>query len=119
MHELAVCQALIDQVEQVAAREHAARVTAVTIQVGPLSGVEAQLLQDAWPIASAGGIAQGARLAIEKLPVRVRCLACGGESEAAPNRLVCAKCGNFRTQLLSGEELLLQSLELERDGKVA
>jgi len=109
----------MDQVEQVAAREHAARVTAVTIQVGPLSGVEGQLLQDAWPIASAAGIARGAQLQVEKVAVRVRCLVCGSESEAAPNRLVCAKCGNFRTQLLSGEELLLQSVELERDGKVA
>ncbi len=61
MHELAVCQALMTQVEQVASREGAARVTAVMLQVGPLSGVEPRLLQDAWPIASAGSIAQGRR----------------------------------------------------------
>ena len=119
MHELAVCQALMDQVEQVAQREQARRVTTVTLQIGPLAGVEPQLLLDAWPIASAGGIAQGAELLIESMPLRVRCLVCGSESDASPNRLVCAECGNFRTQLLSGDELLLKSLELERDGKVA
>ena len=114
MHELAVCQALMDQVAGVAAREAARRVTAVTLQIGDLSGVEPQLLQDAWPIASAGSLAAGARLHIETVPLRVRCLACGGETDALPNRLVCGECGSFRTTLVSGEELLLKSVELER-----
>ncbi len=119
MHELAVCQALMTQVEQVASREGAARVTAVMLQVGPLSGVEPRLLQDAWPIASAGSIAQGAALSVEAMPVRVRCLECGADSEARPNRLLCGECGGFRTRLLSGEELLLKRIELERDGQAA
>ena len=119
MHELAVCQALMDQVVQVAQREQARRVTAVTLQIGPLAGVESQLLVDAWPIASAGGIAQGAKLLIEGMPLRVHCLECGADTDAVPNRLLCGECGSFRTRLISGEELLLKSLELERDGKVA
>jgi hydrogenase nickel incorporation protein HypA/HybF len=119
VHELAVCQALMDQVSQVAQRERARRVTSVTLQIGPLAGVEPQLLRDAWPIASARGIADGAELLIEDMPLRVRCLECGSDSDAVPNRLICGECGSFRTRLISGEELLLKSLELERDGKVA
>jgi hydrogenase nickel incorporation protein HypA/HybF len=119
VHELAVCQALMDQVVLVAQREQARRVTGVTLQIGPLAGVEPQLLLDAWPIASAGGVAQGAELLIESMPLRVRCLECGCDTDAAPNRLLCGECGSFRTRPISGEELLLKSLELERDGKVA
>lgn len=114
MHELAVCQALMDQVAAVAAREAARRVTAVTLQIGDLSGVEPQLLLDAWPIASAGSLAMGASLRIESVPLRVRCLDCGCETDASPNRLVCGECSSFRTTLVSGEELLLKSVELER-----
>jgi len=114
MHELAVCQALMGQVEQVAAREMATRVTAVMLQIGALSGVEEQLLKGAWPIASAGSVAAGAELRIENVPLRVRCLECGSESDALPNRLTCGACDSFRTVLISGEELLLKSLELER-----
>ena len=44
MHELAVCQGLMGQVEQIAARENAERVTLIRLQIGPLSGVEPQLL---------------------------------------------------------------------------
>lgn len=114
MHELAVCQGLMTQVNRVAERENAARVTRVILSIGPLSGVEAQLLADAFPIAAAGSVAEGAALQIEQLPVRVKCQTCGEESQATANRLLCAACGDYRTQLLSGDEMLLSSVELER-----
>ena len=37
-----------------------------------------------------------------------------GWGRATANRLVCGSCGDYRTQLVSGDELLLASLELER-----
>jgi hypothetical protein len=37
---------------------------------------------------------------------------CGAESEAAPNRLLCAACGSHHTRLVSGDELLLAQVEL-------
>ena len=114
MHELAICQGLMNQVEQIARREHAACVTRILLQIGPLSGVEPGLLANAFPIAAAGTVAAGAELVIDQHPVRIRCLSCGAESNAEPNRLLCAACGDFRTRLLSGDELLLTSLELER-----
>ncbi len=114
MHELAVCQGLMSQVDQIAVREQAERVTLIRLRIGPLSGVEAQLLRDAFPIAAAGTVAEQAELQIEEQPVRVRCLSCGAESDARANRLICGQCGDYRTQLLSGDEMLLTSLELER-----
>ena len=114
MHELAVCQGLMSQVEQIARRENAERITRILLSIGPLSGVEATLLKDAFPIAAAGTVAEGAELAVEQLAVKVKCLSCGAESEAAANRLLCAACGDFRTRLISGDEMLLMSVELER-----
>ena len=58
------------------------------------------------------GIAAEAELSIEPTPVRVRCLECDAESDAAANRLLCGRCGAWHTQLLEGEELVLQRLEL-------
>ena len=114
MHELAVCQGLMGQVEQVAMREQAVRVTRIVLQIGPLSGVEPRLLCDAFPIAAAGSLAEGAVLQVESMPIRVECSQCGAQSEATANRLICGACGDWRTRLLSGEELILQSVELER-----
>jgi hydrogenase nickel incorporation protein HypA/HybF len=114
MHELAICQSLMNQVESIAQERDAASVTSIVIGMGPLSGVEVQLLKNAYPIASAGTIAEHAELVIEQLPIRVKCNQCGEESDASPNKLVCAQCGDWRTTLVSGDELMLMSVELER-----
>lgn len=112
MHELSVCMSLIEQVEAVA-REHAAtRVDKVVLRIGPLSGVEAPLLEHAYPVAAAGTVAEHAVLVIEALPIRVRCRTCGAESAARPNNLVCAACGDWHTTLISGDEMLLAQVEL-------
>ncbi|MDR9435801.1 MAG: hydrogenase maturation nickel metallochaperone HypA [Thiohalophilus sp.] len=115
MHELSICQSMLNQIEAVAMENRATAVHRVKVQVGPLSGVEPQLLQQAFPIAVAGSIAETAVLEIELLPIRLECRQCGAESEAASaNKLVCGQCGHWQTRLLSGDEMLLASLELDR-----
>lgn len=113
MHELAICQALMNQVENIAAERNARSVVSIVVGMGPLSGVEAQLLKHAYPVASAGTVAEGAELVIESLPVRIKCTQCGSESDALPNKLVCKACGDWRTTLISGDELMLMRVELE------
>lgn len=114
MHELSVCQALISQVETVARQHHAEAVRIVNVRIGPLSGVEPELLEQAYPLACAGTVAEASTLVIEKLPIRVRCHRCGAESSAEANRLICGACGDWHTQLLSGDEMLLASVELAK-----
>ena len=114
VHELAVCQGMLRQVMDIARQEQARTVTRILVRIGPLSGVEPQLLAQAFPIASAGTPAADAALELESQPVRVRCEQCGAESEVSPNRLLCGACGDYHTRLLSGDELLLVSVELER-----
>ncbi len=112
MHELSVCQALLRQVETIAQEHEACGVDKIVLRIGPLAGVEPKLLQDAFPIARAGTVADGAELVIESLPLRVRCDSCGAESDAAPNRLLCGACGDWHTRVISGDEMLLASVEL-------
>ena len=114
MHELAICQSLMDQVRDIALERRAKCVTSIVIGMGPLSGVEEQLLKNAYPIASAGTVAENAELIVETIPIKVRCNQCGCESEVLPNKLVCKKCGDWQTTLISGDELLLMSVELEK-----
>ena len=114
MHELSICQAMLSQVEEIARRENASEITRIVIRIGPLSGVVPDLLQQAFTIARAGSIADHAELVTEEEPIRVRCLACGKESDAQPNRLLCQSCESYRTQVISGDELLLASVELNR-----
>ena len=117
MHELSVCTALLEQVESIAKQHRAARVEKIVLRIGPLSGIEVPLLEHAYPLAATGTVAADAQLVVEPLPVKVKCSQCGAESEVKPNRLLCAACGDFRTNLVSGDEMLLASLELiEEEG---
>jgi len=117
VHELAVCQGLLRQVGALAREHHAGRVTRIVLQIGPLSGVEADLLREAFPLAAADSVAAGAELIIEQTRVRVRCDTCGAESDAAANRLLCGACGDWHTRLVGGDELLLASVELDRESE--
>lgn len=112
MHELSICTALMEQVERIAREHRAGRVERIVLQVGPLSGVEAPLLKRAWPLVSIGTVAEEAELVIETAAVKVRCTQCDAVSEVVPNRLLCAACGDFRTRLVSGDEMLLANMEL-------
>ena len=114
MHELSVCLGLMQQVESIARERDATRVTRIVLNVGPLSGVEPDLLQHAYPLATAGSIAEEAELVIESSNVVVRCTQCESETTVATNRLLCAACGDFRTRVIAGDELTLMRVELER-----
>lgn len=70
-------------------------------------------MQNAFPIAAAGTVANEAKLHLQPTPIRVCCEECGEESEVPVNRLVCEHCGDWRTRLVSGDELMLQRVVLE------
>jgi hydrogenase nickel incorporation protein HypA/HybF len=112
LHELAICQALAARLEALECPRGTV-VSRVRISVGALSGVDPALLAHAYPFACAGGVAEGSRLDIEQPPVRVRCRGCGSESAVPPNRLLCGACGDWRTELVSGNELLLLAVDFE------
>ena len=112
MHELAICQALLDQVHRLAKEENAVAVTTITIEVGPLSGVEPDLLSRAYSLARLNSLAHDAELIVTTSQIRVACDVCDTETVAATNNLVCGECGNWRTRLVAGDELTLLQVEL-------
>jgi hydrogenase nickel incorporation protein HypA/HybF len=113
MHELSVAQALVEQIESIVRDRQADSATSFRVRIGPLSGVVPELLASAFTLAAAGGAAEQARMELVDAPVRVRCQSCGAETEAALNRLLCGACGDWHTQLVSGDELILESVELQ------
>jgi hydrogenase nickel incorporation protein HypA/HybF len=114
MHELAICQALVARIVDIARGKDAA-VKRVHVGIGPLSGVEPALLERAYPLACAGTAAEGSRLDVQPVPVEVCCRACGARTRASPNRLLCGACGSWHTDLASGGELLLLQVEMARE----
>ena len=115
MHELAVCQQIMFQVKRIAKQHQASHIESITLHIGPLSGIEAPLLKQAFPFAAAQTIAEQAKLIIKILPVVIQCQQCDAQTTTTANRLICGHCGDYHTQLISGDEMLLASVELSRD----
>jgi hydrogenase nickel incorporation protein HypA/HybF len=110
MHELSIAASIAD----VAVR-HAGgrRVSRVEVRVGHLRQVVPSALEFAFELVAQGTVAEGAELVMEQVPAAGRCRACGAESELPGFPLRCGACGGLDLELLRGEELLVDALELE------
>ena len=112
MHELSLASAIAS-----IASDHARgrRVTRVEVRVGALRQVVPEALTFAFELVVEGTDLDGTELALEHVPVRVTCAGCGAESEPAAFPLLCTACGSSGVEICAGDELLVESLELEDD----
>jgi hydrogenase nickel incorporation protein HypA/HybF len=97
------------------ARQYGGVAQSVVLRIGPLSGVEPSALRRAFPFAAAGTPAEGALLVIEDAEVVVRCRTCGATSHTTAVDLACRMCGDWQTDLISGDEMLLVRVELKQE----
>jgi hydrogenase nickel incorporation protein HypA/HybF len=112
MHELSIAQAIADL-----ALRHAEgrRVVKVEVRVGHLRQVVPDSLHFAFGLVTQGSALDGAELVIAHVPAAGRCRDCGVESVMEDFPLCCARCGGLDVDVLAGEELLVDALELEEE----
>ena len=83
------------------------------MQLGHLRQVVPDALEFAFELVARGTELEGAELVMEDVPAAGRCRRCGAESELPGFPLACAACGSLDLELLRGEELLVDAIELE------
>jgi hydrogenase nickel incorporation protein HypA/HybF len=115
VHELSLVAGLFDTLEETVREHRAAKVTMVRLKVGKLSGVVPDLLVSAFDAYKKGTVADGARLEVVEVPVRLRCRDCGGEKMDAEGEFACLACGARNVEILEGRDLLVERIELEAD----
>jgi hydrogenase nickel incorporation protein HypA/HybF len=112
MHELSLMEALRDQALAAAHADGASRITAISLRVGELAGVELEALRFAFPVVMAGTIAAGAELRIESEPAECHCAACKAPFPAPDGCCDCPRCGAISRVLMRGRDLRLLALEV-------
>jgi hydrogenase nickel incorporation protein HypA/HybF len=110
VHELSIAEAIVRIADGHAAGR---QVVKVELKVGHLRQVVPSALAFAFELVAEGTAVAGAELVMEEVTARGRCRACGAETQLDGFPLQCAACAGFDLELLQGEELLVDSLELE------
>ncbi len=113
MHELSIAMSILDQAGEEATRRQA-RLRAVHVRLGPLSGVVPAALASAFELACDGTALAECRLVVEEMPITIYCPSCNGERQLETwLPLRCPTCGTLTDKLLSGNELELTALEID------
>jgi len=114
MHEFGIIENIFKVIEKTAEDNGLSRISKVRLKIGKMRQVVPELMQNAFAIVSEQTIANGAVLEIEKVPIRMKCLTCGGEFMVREQEYICPECGSVRLETLSGQELVLESVEGEK-----
>jgi hydrogenase nickel incorporation protein HypA/HybF len=113
MHELGVTESIASICLKHAQASNAKRVLKVNVKLGELTGIVDHYVAFYWDMVTKDTIAQGAELNFIKVPVVAHCPDCGEDFEVVEYDLTCPKCGKVETELISGREFLVESIEIE------
>lgn len=108
MHELALTQSVVDMITE---RLGPARIAAVHLEVGRLSGVLPDAVRFCFGLVTEGTALDGARLEITEPTGHGRCRDCGAEF-AVTDPLVLCGCGSADVEVTAGQQMLVRSVEV-------
>jgi hydrogenase nickel incorporation protein HypA/HybF len=113
MHELSLATEVINLAEREAKKAIALSIREITIEVGDLSGVEADAFEAALGLISRDSVLDKSRIRIIMTPGKGRCIACNYEFEMNHRMATCPKCKAFPSEVHGGQEFRVLSMEIE------
>lgn len=113
MHELSIALSIVEMATEESNKRNGAKVDAVHLKLGKLSGVVADALLFSWEIACQGTTLENSRLEITEISVIVHCGNCKTDQPLAEiNNFACPVCNASTPEVLQGRELEVTALEI-------
>ncbi|MEA4811914.1 MAG: hydrogenase maturation nickel metallochaperone HypA [Anaerolineaceae bacterium] len=116
MHELAVTEDILSIVLEEAQKKQAIQVTDIFLSIGHLSSIVDDSVQFYWDHISKDTICEGARLHFNRPPAVFRCKVCGETFEIKDDLLPCPQCKRFNLEIVSGNEMQVDDIEIVKKG---
>lgn len=110
MHELSIVMGIVAIAEEYISKEALAVIDEIELDIGSLSGIEAESFEFAWKQAVKETILQHTTKKINHIPGIARCLDCESEFEISHYYDPCPHCGQHLLQILQGKEMSVKSL---------
>lgn len=112
MHEMSLCEGILQILEEQAKQQHFTQVKAVHLEVGVLAGVELSSLEFSYDIVMKDSLAQGSRLILHEKSASAWCMQCMQTVEIKKHGEACPCCQSFQLQINTGEEFRITELEV-------
>jgi hydrogenase nickel incorporation protein HypA/HybF len=115
MHEGYLFMSLLRSIEEQTKPFQPCRITKVVLLVGEYSGIDFDYLKAVVETFKEGSILEDAEVHLKRDPLRIYCPSCGIETTNYEAKACCPICKSFDVEIRGGLELILASLEVERD----
>ena len=113
MHEFSLAIEVINLAQREAERNRAETIQEITIEVGDLSGVEADAFQSALELLVKESKLENSLIKIIRTSGKGKCNACNHEFEMSFRTATCPICKCFPSEISGGEEFRVVSLLVE------
>lgn len=113
MHEMALCEGILNIMEEQAGAQHYRRVKTVWLEIGRLSGIEVDAIRFSFDVVTKGSLADGAALEVIDVPGEAWCLPCMKTVSLRQRYDECPHCGGYQLQITGGGEMRIKELEVE------
>lgn len=113
MHELSLVMSILDIASEQMRKHQANRLERIDLEIGNLAGVEMDAFEFAWEAAVANTDWEHAEKVIHRIPGRALCLECQSEYTMEQLFSPCPDCGEYLSELISGNELRIKSLVVD------
>lgn len=110
MHEFAITRSLLQQVVA-ETRGRGGRITRIRLKVGESAGVVPDCVRFYFDQMKEGTAAENAELEFERVPLVLKCPRCGAEFGGVDDMCGC----NVGAEVLSGQDMVVEAIELEDD----
>jgi hydrogenase nickel incorporation protein HypA/HybF len=112
MHELGLCEGVLDAVRTRAAGR---TVAGIRVRCGVRHAVDADAMTQAFGMVAAGTEAAAATVDVVMEPVLVTCRDCGAAGTSGDLLAVCRRCDGVNVDISGGDELILESVRYAAD----
>ncbi|MCB1737257.1 MAG: hydrogenase maturation nickel metallochaperone HypA [Gammaproteobacteria bacterium] len=113
MHEMSLCESVVEILNTEAKRQGFRRVKTVWLEIGVLSGAEPEAMRFCFDAVTKGSLADGAQLEIIETAGQAWCLNCAKSVLVQQRFDACPECGGFQLQITGGDALRVKELEVE------
>ncbi len=119
MHEVSVIEEIVEALRGEMLKYPHSRLQSVSLKIGKLRQFVPEMMEFSYGVSIQDDpVLGGSRLVIEEIPITLHCRDCGKISQVEDYDFHCPQCGSAQVDMPTGNELLLDALEITEPAEI-